>query len=118
MGEGSWALDSGDLVTNNRRNIHQQVSKINSRQHPDAVLRLHAVQHLAEECVLANGEAPRYRNETGRLVSYDGIGDSPLKTAVCGDFNSTRAVILDCAEKAIDAINARHDWNVTFQRNE
>ncbi len=38
--------------------IHQRVSKIDSRQHPDAVLRLHAVQHMAEECVLANGEEP------------------------------------------------------------
>ena len=114
----SWALDWGDLVTDNLRKIHQRVSKIDNRQHPDAVLRLHAVQHLAEECVLANGEAPQYRDEKGRLVSHDGMGDHPLKTARCDDFNTTRAVMLDCAEKAVDAINARHDWNVTLQPNE
>ncbi len=58
------------------------------------------------------------RDENGRLVTSDGYGNYPLKAARCSDYNETRAVILDCAEKAIDAINARHDWNVTFQRNE
>ena len=90
-----------------------------SRQHPDAVLRLHTLQHLADECVFANGENPHLlRDENGRPATYDGVGDFPLNTARCHDFNETRAVILDCAEKAIDAINARHDWNATFQRNE
>ncbi len=98
--------------------LHQAVSKIDSSRHPDSVLRLHVVQHLAEECVLTNGEASQHRDEKGRLVFYDGYGDYPLKAARCDDFNTTRAAILDCAEKAIDAINARHDWNVTFQRNE
>ena len=113
-----WGIDSGDLVTENRRKIHQRVSKIDSRQHPDAVLRFHIAQHLAEECVLANGEDSPYRNETGKLVTYDGIGDQPLRTGRCADVNTTRAAMLDCADKAIDAINARHDWNVSFQRNE
>ena len=115
---GSSNARKGDLASDAITKIHERVSKIDSREHPDALLRLHTAQHLAEECVLANGEVPPYRNETGRLVTYDGFGDQPLRTAQCDDFDTTRAVILDCAEKAIDAINDRHDWNVTFQRNE
>ena len=116
---GSWSPGYGDLVVDHITKVHQRVSKIDSRQHPDAVLRLHAVQHLAEECVLANGEVPPYQGEDGAWYVYDGMGHYSTRAASCvGGFDATRAVMLDCAEKAIDTINARHDWNVTFQRNE
>ena len=102
---GSSSAAEGAISADEIPEIHERVSKIDSRKHPDAVLRLHAVQHLAEECVLANGENP------------DPNMDGHLRMAKCEDFNTTRAVMLNCADRAIDAINARHDWNIELQHD-
>ena len=87
--------------------LHEHAAGIESDQYPDAVLKLHTYQHLAEVCIFASGklEGP-----------YDGwrLHDELVYTAECNDNSGEdlSTALAACVDRVLPEVNARHQWKL------
>ena len=97
----------GLMIKRNNLELHEHAASITDDQYPDAVLKLHIYQHLAEECVFASGKLES---------DYDGwrLFDEKVFTAQCGELNDTSSAVDACVDSVLPDVNSRHQWELRF----
>ena len=80
--------------------VHDAVANISGDEHPEAVLKLHTYQHLAEACIFVLGTAS------------DCVRDSCLTLAICTPYEDYQHALFECVEEHLPGINERHSWEL------